>query len=166
MLLYPWDFPCKNTVVGCYFLLQGIFLTQGSNLGLPYCRQTLPWATREANHEVGSEKKKKGGERRRPIVLKWREVEKVHNGKETKGQLWKCWFGDAQITQVFVCYINSIAVLIKMKVGKIKYGLPLRLRWWRICLQCGRRRFNLWIGMISLEKGMATHSSILAWRIT
>ena len=30
-----------NTGVGCLFLLQGIFLTQGSNLGLPHCRQTL-----------------------------------------------------------------------------------------------------------------------------
>ena len=28
-LLYPWDSPGKNTRVGCYFLLQGIFLTQG-----------------------------------------------------------------------------------------------------------------------------------------
>ena len=30
----PWDFPDKNTGVGCHFLLQGIFLTQGSNLRL------------------------------------------------------------------------------------------------------------------------------------
>ena len=30
-LLCPWDFPSKNTGVGCYFLLQGIFPTQGSN---------------------------------------------------------------------------------------------------------------------------------------
>ena len=29
-----WDFPGKNTGVGCHFLLQGIFLTQGSNLHL------------------------------------------------------------------------------------------------------------------------------------
>ena len=28
----------KNTGVGCYFLLQGIFLTQGSNPGIPHCR--------------------------------------------------------------------------------------------------------------------------------
>ena len=41
MLLHPWDFPGKNTGVGCHFLLQGIFLTQGSNLGLLNCRQTL-----------------------------------------------------------------------------------------------------------------------------
>ena len=30
----PWDFPGKNTGVGCHFLLQGVFLTQGSNLHL------------------------------------------------------------------------------------------------------------------------------------
>ena len=40
-LLRTWDFPGKGTGVGCYFLLQGIFLTQESNLGLPHCRQTL-----------------------------------------------------------------------------------------------------------------------------
>ena len=33
-LLCPWDFPGKNTGVGCYFLLQGIFPTQGLNLSL------------------------------------------------------------------------------------------------------------------------------------
>jgi len=33
-LLCPWDSPGKNTAVGCHFLLQGIFLTQGSNLCL------------------------------------------------------------------------------------------------------------------------------------
>ena len=30
-LLCPWDSPGKHTGVGCDFLLQGIFLTQGSN---------------------------------------------------------------------------------------------------------------------------------------
>ena len=30
-LLCPWGFPGKNTGVGCHVLLQGIFLTQGSN---------------------------------------------------------------------------------------------------------------------------------------
>ena len=30
-LTCPWDFPGKNTRVGCHFLLQGIFWTQGSN---------------------------------------------------------------------------------------------------------------------------------------
>ena len=31
----------KNTGVGCCFLLQGIFLTQGLNLSLLHCRQIL-----------------------------------------------------------------------------------------------------------------------------
>ena len=34
-------FPGKNTGEGCHFLLQGIFLTQGSNLGILHCRQIL-----------------------------------------------------------------------------------------------------------------------------
>ena len=34
--LCPWDFPGKDTGVGCYFLLQEIFPTQGSNLGLTH----------------------------------------------------------------------------------------------------------------------------------
>ena len=33
-LLPQWDFPGKSTGVGCHFLLQGIFLTQGSNAHL------------------------------------------------------------------------------------------------------------------------------------
>ena len=33
-LLCPWDFPGKNTGVGCHFLLQRVFPTQGSNLHL------------------------------------------------------------------------------------------------------------------------------------
>ena len=40
-LCRPWDFPGKNTGVGCHFLLQGIFPTQGLNPGLLHCRQTL-----------------------------------------------------------------------------------------------------------------------------
>ena len=31
----------KDTGMGCHFLLQGIFLTKGLNLGLPHCRQTF-----------------------------------------------------------------------------------------------------------------------------
>ena len=40
-LLHPWDFPGKSTGVGCHFLLQCIFPTQGSNQGLLHWRQTL-----------------------------------------------------------------------------------------------------------------------------
>ena len=40
-LFCPWDAPGKNNEVGCHSLLQGIFLTQGLNPGLPHCRQIL-----------------------------------------------------------------------------------------------------------------------------
>ena len=39
--LYPWNYPGKNTEVGSHSLLQGIFPTQGSNLGLLHCMQIL-----------------------------------------------------------------------------------------------------------------------------
>ena len=43
-LLPPWDSPGKNTEVGCHFLLQGIFLTQGLNPCLlwPFQEHSLP----------------------------------------------------------------------------------------------------------------------------
>ena len=43
-LLCPWNFSGKNMSMGCCFLLQGIFPTQGSNpslLCLLHCRQIL-----------------------------------------------------------------------------------------------------------------------------
>ena len=40
-LLCPWESPGKNTGVDSCSLLQGIFPTQGSNPGLPYCRWIL-----------------------------------------------------------------------------------------------------------------------------
>ena len=40
-VLCSWDFPGKNTAVGCHFLLKGIFPTQGSNSRLLLCRQIL-----------------------------------------------------------------------------------------------------------------------------
>ena len=39
-LLCPWDSPGKNTGVGCHAVLQGIFLTQGSN---PCLLRLLHW---------------------------------------------------------------------------------------------------------------------------
>ena len=40
-LYSPWHSPGPNTGVRSRSLLQGIFPTQGSNPGLPYCRQIL-----------------------------------------------------------------------------------------------------------------------------
>ena len=40
-LLRPWDLLGKSTGVGCHFLLQGIFSTQGSEAGILHSRQFL-----------------------------------------------------------------------------------------------------------------------------
>ena len=50
LALPSMDFPGKSTGVGCHFLLQGIFLTQGSNPGLPHCRQTLCHLSHQGSH--------------------------------------------------------------------------------------------------------------------
>ena len=46
-LLCPWNSPGKSTEVGCHALLQVIFPIQGSNSGLPHCRQ-IPY---HLNHQ-------------------------------------------------------------------------------------------------------------------
>ena len=54
-LLCPWDSPGQNSEVGCHFLFQGIFTTQGSNLGLLLWQADSPWTkapTREAAARV------------------------------------------------------------------------------------------------------------------
>ena len=40
-LLSPWNSPGKNTGVGCHAFFKRIFVTQGSNPGLPHCRWVL-----------------------------------------------------------------------------------------------------------------------------
>ena len=48
-LLCPWNSPGKDTGVHCHFLLQGIFLTQGSNLDLLHCRQILSYLSHQGS---------------------------------------------------------------------------------------------------------------------
>ena len=68
-LLGPWDFPGKNTGVGCHFLLYGISPTQGSN---PHLLGLLHW-------QVGSLPLAPPGKPRAKDVLSPDEV----------GNLWK-----------------------------------------------------------------------------
>ena len=67
---------------------------------------------------------------------------------------------------IFLTYLLSLHYLdflgqnsqIDLKCWSLKYsgnadqGLPWWLRWWRICLQCGRPGFNSWIRKIPLRK--------------
>ena len=54
-LLHSWDFPGTNTGVGCHFLRQEIFPTQGLNLGLLPCRQMLYHLSHQGSPSVMKE---------------------------------------------------------------------------------------------------------------
>ena len=62
------DSPGKNTVVGCHFLLQGIFPTQELNLGLPHCRQTLYCVSHQGLLMLGKTEDKRRRKRQR---MRW-----------------------------------------------------------------------------------------------
>ena len=49
--LCPWDSPGKNPGVGCQFLLQGIFPTQGSNCYISGSGGQVPSAPWEAPYD-------------------------------------------------------------------------------------------------------------------
>ena len=53
-LLCPWGFPGKDTGVVCCFHLQGIFPTQGLNLGLLNCKQILYWLSYQGSCSICS----------------------------------------------------------------------------------------------------------------
>ena len=55
-LYSPWNSPGQNTGVGRGSLIQGIFPTQGSNLGLPHCRQILYQLSHEGSPMVKKHK--------------------------------------------------------------------------------------------------------------
>ena len=54
--------------------------------------------------------------------------------------------------------LNCIGVMIE------SVDFPGRSDGQESACQCRRPEFNLWVGKIPLEKGMATHPSILAWK--
>ena len=59
--------------MGCHFLLQGIFPTQGSNLGLPHCRQILYHLSYQGRNEREKAQRKseiKKGETNITLTLK------------------------------------------------------------------------------------------------
>ena len=51
-LYSPWNSPGQNTGAGSCSLLQGIFLTPGSNPGLPHCRRILYQLSHQEAHRL------------------------------------------------------------------------------------------------------------------
>ena len=81
-LYSPWNSPGQDTEVGSYSFLQGIFLTQGSNLGLLHYRRILYHLSHQRNLKPSKE-----GTVMNPMIpigqvrkLRNRELEKFGQG--------------------------------------------------------------------------------------
>ena len=82
MLLCTWDFPGNNTGLGCHFLLQGIFPTQGSNLCfLHWQADSLP-----LSHKGSPVIKAKWN--LFPVIKKWGDTERLLCPGVPQGPAW------------------------------------------------------------------------------
>ena len=85
------DFPGKNTGVGCHFLLQGIFPTQGSNPYLPHCGQTHYHLSHQGSPHPG-------------ILTSWQEPHQTFR-PSSRSKLWL--HGTGLVTEAWKCSITS-----------------------------------------------------------
>ena len=116
-LLRPWNFPGKSTGVGCHFLLQGIFPTQGSNLGLLHLRQTLYHLSHQEAvimkyYLALKKKKKKRG--MVPYATRWMSLEDIMLSQNGQSQKEKCaWL-----------HLCDVAKIVKLIGTVIAWWLP------------------------------------------
>ena len=86
------DSPGKNTGVGCHALLQGIFPTQGLNLGFPHCKQislkSEPWGKPSVSTYITFINLLEGGNGRKSANWAW-EREAITTETVTVC-IWKC----------------------------------------------------------------------------
>ena len=140
----PWDFPGKNTGVGCHFLLQGIFLNQESNPGLLHCRQILYRLSYERN--LG-------------VVLN----STLFLNQTLSSMPSNLWFPHFLLSEkAMATHSSTLAWRIPWmeEPGRLQsMGLLRAGHDWMTLLSLFTFHFH------ALEKEMATHSSILAWRI-
>ena len=66
-------------------------------------------------------------------------------------------------TLVFLCQLFKN--LTEYDISRQSRGFPGSSDGKEPAWQCGRSGFDLWLGKIPMRRGIATHSSILAWRI-
>ena len=144
-LLCPWNSPGKDTVVGCQFLLQGIFLTSGSN---PRLLSLLHWQADSLPLAPPGKP-----------VISWSPPYSP--------------FSDSSVGKESACNAGdpgSIPGSGRSPGEGILY--LLQYSWASFVVQLVKDPPAMWQTWVqsmgwedTLEKGTATHSSILAWRI-
>ena len=112
-LYSPWNSPGQSTGVDSCSLLQGIFPTQGSNLGLPHCR----WILYQRNHK-GS-----------PRILEW--VAYPFSSRSSWLRNWTrvSWIAGRFFTNwaIDVCCCRQVASVVSDSVWPPRWQ-PTRLR--------------------------------------
>ena len=125
-LLYPWDFPGKNTRVSCHSLLQGIFLTHGSNPSLLHCRQILYHLSHQGSQ----------------FILKTFKTTSKVICDLFSFCIYKCiWYKASWNLELFVCRKSGVP-------GNKRIGLPLESRKapdiWRSMILRPPIHFQIW----------------------
>ena len=144
-LYSPWNSPGQNTAVGSLSLLRGIFPTQGSNPGLPHYRQIL--------YQLSHKGSPLALDKHIKLFTKWAHF--LFPDKESA-----CNAGDPGL------------IPASGRSPGEGIGYPLQYSWASLVAQLVKNSpamWEIWVLCLGwedpLEKGKATHSSILAWRI-
>ena len=131
----PWDSPGKNTGVGCHFLLQCMKVKSESEVA-----QSCPTCSSSSNNYIGFP----GG----PMV----RIPSFH----CQGCEFNSWWRN-QDSQAAWCALPSKTLLRQMKIKTPCNGVAEG--------QTRLSDFTFTFHFHALEKEMATHSSVTAWRI-
>ena len=181
--LCSWNSAGKNSGVGSHSLLQGTFLTQGSNTGLLHYRQLL-YSLSHQHHLTSSDPKMENSKYR--VLGGWLQVSGEREllvppstkGIFLPGLSWKR--NTNLMGYVFLCFRSSSTWLgsLFLPAMQISFSRRAQLPVSVLCLYClqlatcpGKNGFPWWLSgwdagdIRSREKEMAVHSSILAWEI-
>ena len=154
-MLLSVGFPGKNTGVGSHFLLQGIFPAQRWNQGLSIASRFFTiWATREALLFITVWHLSTGEGNGTPLQCSCLEIPWA----EEPGYLLLC----------NICQLgegNGTSLRCSCLENPLGRGA-----WWAVVHGVAKSRtwlsdFTFTFHFHTLEKEMATHSSVLAWRI-
>ena len=148
----PWDSPGKNTGVGCHFLLQCIKVKVKS---LSRVRLLVtPWtAAHQGPPTMGFFRQEYWSGV--PLSLLSYKSFCSRPVSRPLRYLWNLYFRNT----VDIAKLGSRFIVSHFPGGTSGKGSANQYKRHR------RRGFDPWVRKIPLEKGMATHSSILAWKI-
>ena len=132
-LYSPWYSPGQNTGVGNCFLLQGIFPIQGSNLGLPHCRQILDYLSHKGS----------------PRIVEWvtylfSSGSSWPRNRNGVSSIIDRFFTNWAIREAYIIVYN-VAYSFILVSFMVLIGLPWWLNGKEPTCQCRRCRFDPWI---------------------